>query len=99
VKKSKAGNPMIVPTFEVDVMGETRTRQAYLVTEGPGAYGFGQLLRACGFADLAEQYEDPEQGNPEFDTDELIGSMLSVVIEENIYEDQKRDQITTYLKA
>ncbi len=98
VKQSKAGNSMIVPTFEIEVDGEVRNRQAYLVTEGSGAYGFGQLLRACGFGEIVDQYEDKDAENPAFDTDELIGSVLNVVVEENMYEDQMRDQITTYLK-
>jgi len=99
VKTSKAGNPKIVPTFSVTVAGESRTRQSHLVTSGSGAYGFGQLLRAAGFGDLADQYEDPDQPNPPFDTDELIGVQLNVVIEENMYEGQMRDQIKSYLKA
>lgn len=96
---SGKGNPKIVPTFEVEVDGEVKSREAHIVTSGPGAFTFSQLLRACGLDGLANQYEDKSQPNPPFNTDELIGSVLSVVIDENMYEGQKRDQITAYLKA
>jgi hypothetical protein len=97
VKTSKQGNPMIVPKFKVNVDGKERTRQAYLVITGEGAYGFDQLLRATGFANLADQYRDPRQPNPEFDTDQLIGQELMVVVEPDVYQGQKRDKIQSYL--
>jgi hypothetical protein len=98
-QRSAKGNNMIVPTFEVSVRGSSRNRSAYLVYEGPGARGFQQLLRACGMAQLAAQYEDPNQPSPPFDTDQLLGASLNVVVDEEMYEGEKRDRITSYLKA
>lgn len=98
-KMSKSGNPMIVPKFELDVEGKKRNRQSYLVISGEGAYGFDQLLRACGFADLADQYKDPNQANPPFDTDDLVGSELEVVVDTDMYNGEKRDNIKKYLRA
>lgn len=99
VKTSKQGNPMIVPKFKINVGGKERTRQAYLVVTGEGAYGFDQLLRATGFGAVADQYKDPSQPNPPFNTDDLIGQELNVVMEENIYNGEKRDAVKSYLKA
>ena len=97
---SKKGNPMITPTIEVIVNGKARTRKAFLVTSGEGAMGFDQLLRACGFEDLADKYRDPSvQPKPDFDTDQLIGQEFEVVIDQQLYEGQKRDFIQTYLKG
>lgn len=100
-KTSGKGNPMIVPRFEISVGDDdVRTRDAYLVITGAGAYGFGQLLRACGFDRLAEQYEDKSLAQkPAFDTDELIGQTCMVQIEPDTYNGQLRDKIQSYFKA
>ena len=98
-KMSKSGNPMIVPKFEITVEGKNRTRNAYLVITGEGAYGFDQLLRATGFSEQADQYRDPQQANPPFDTDDLVGCELQVVVDTEMYQNQKRDTIKSYLKA
>lgn len=101
-KVSSKGNPMIVPKFEIQVPGDEkpRTRNSFLVISGEGAYGFGQLLRSTGFGDIAEQLADPNyQPKPEFDTDSLIGQSCQVVIEEAIYNNEKRDSIKSYLPA
>lgn len=98
-KQSKQGNPMIVPKFDVTVDGKKRSRTAYLVVTGEGAFGFDQLLRACGFQQLADQYRDPNQPNPPFDTDSLVGQELNVVVSSEIYQGEKRDAIKGYLKA
>jgi hypothetical protein len=104
-KTSKsAGNPMIVPKFEVEVPGsdKPRTRQAYLVITGEGAYGFDQLLRACGFDEIADKIKAPAVDGvekPAFDTDELIGQELNLVIEADSYQGQLRDKIKSFLKA
>lgn len=97
VGKSKAGNNKIVPKFEIDVQGKKRTRQSHLVVSGEGAAGFDQLLRACHMDDLAKAYKGGS--GPAFDTDSLVGQELQVVVEEQLYEGQKRDQIKTFLKA
>jgi hypothetical protein len=95
-----AGNPMIVPKFEVMVDGKPRTRKAYLVITGEGAYGFDQLLRSTGFDTVADQYKVKDgAAKPAFDTDQLIGQELNVVIEAETYNNQLRDKIKSYLKA
>jgi hypothetical protein len=98
-KTSKSGNPMIVPAFEIEVGdGDVRTRNAYVVISGAGAYGFDSLLRATGFDEIADQYRNPDAEKPAFNTDDLVGQELMVVVSENLYNGQKRDQITGYLR-
>lgn len=99
-KTSKNDNPMIVPKFTVWVEGKERKRVAYLVITGEGAYGFSQLLRACHFEELANIYGDKSvafEDKPEFNTDQLVGQELQVVIGKQLYNGQMRDQITNYL--
>lgn len=99
-KSSKAGNPMIIVSFGVQVGDTVRPRKSYLVITGEGAYNFDQLLRATGFHVLADQYKDKNvQPKPSFDTDSLVGQKVQVVIEPNLYEGQMRDQIKSYLPA
>ncbi len=93
----KSGNPMIVPQFDVDVAGKNRSRKSYLVITGEGAYGFDQLLRVTGFQDVADQLKAGEKIG--FDTDQLIGQELNLVIESDTYNGQLRDQIRSFLKA
>jgi len=91
--------PMIVPKFEVMVEGKPRSRNANLVISGPGSSGFDQLLRATGFVELADQYKDPNQPNPDFDTDSLIGIELQVRIDQELYEGEMRDNIKSFARA
>lgn len=98
-KTSKSGNPMIVPKFEINVGGKMRSRNAYIVVTGEGAYGFDQLLRACGFEAVADQYRDPSQPNPPFDTDSLIGQELQVRVDNELYQGTMRDNIKSYAKS
>jgi len=99
-KNSKSsGNPMIVPKFAVNVDGKERPRSAYLVITGEGAYGFDQLLRATGFDELADKFKAKEGDKPEFDTDDLIGQELNVVVEADTYNGQLRDKIKSFLRA
>jgi hypothetical protein len=98
---SKAGNPMIVPVFEIKVGDSTKTRRTFLVTEGKGTAGFDALLRACHFDKLADQYRNGEQ--VPFDTDQLIGQELNVVIDQEMYAPEggtpePRDRIKTFMK-
>lgn len=100
-KSSGKGNPMIVPKFAIEVDGKTRKRNAYLVIVGEGAYGFSQLLRACHFDDIANKYADKSialADKPEFNTDDLQGQELMVVIDHQIYNGEKRDTIKNYLR-
>ena len=98
-QQSKKGNMMVVPKFAIDVDGSEREREAYQVIEGKGSGNFDQLLRACNMEELADQYVDPEQDNPPFDTDVLIDQELLVIIGKQMYEGQERDTIIGYLKA
>jgi hypothetical protein len=109
-RKSRKGNEMIVPTFEVKVNanGQTRNKDAFLVIAGEGAMGFDYLLRAAGFSDLADAYRDPSvQPKPPFDTDSLIGRECQVVIEHQRYvpegkteaDAELRDSIKTFLRS
>lgn len=99
-KVSGKGNPMIVPRFAVSVDGTDRERDSYLVISGAGARGFMQLLRATGFGQLADAYSSKDGGpKPDFDTDDLIGQELMVVVEGDVYNDQPTDKITQYLKV
>ena len=96
----KSGNPMIVPNLEVQTGDSVRPRKTYLVITGEGAYGFDNLLRATGFDELADKFRDPSvQPKPEFDTDQLIGQEVNVVIESDTYNGQLRDKIRSFLKA
>lgn len=106
VGKSKAGNQKIMPKFKIMVDGHERTRTAHLVISGEGSMGLDQLLRAVHMNDLADAYRDPTiNPKPGLDTDTLVGQELQVVVEENLYKpdgggpEQKRDQITGYLRA
>lgn len=92
-----SGNPMIVPTFDIDVNGKNRTRKAYLPITGAGAYGFDQLLRSTGFGDYADQLKAGDK--TPWDTDNLIGQELNVVIVSDVYNGQQRDKVSSYLKA
>lgn len=99
-KNSKSsGNPMIVPKFAVKVGDKERPRSAYLVITGEGAYGFDQLLRATGFDELADKFKAKDGDKPEFDTDDLIGQELNVVVEADTYNGQLRDKIKSFLRA
>ena len=83
---SKAGGNKIVAKFDVTVDGKTRTRQAHLLISGPGSFSFDQLLRATGFGEVADKYKDPAVDNPPFDTDDLIGQELQLVIDSDVYQ-------------
>lgn len=99
-RPSKKGNPMIVPTFRIKVGSSPipKDREAFLVISGEGAYGFDQLLRAAGFVELANQYADPSSPNPDFNTDQLVGQEVLVVLTHRKMDDGSfRDSIDSYL--
>lgn len=99
-KGKEKGTNMIVPKFKVKVGEKERTRTAYIVIEGPGAWNFDQLLRAVHMEQLADQYRNPAVSpKPAFDTDALINQELNVVIVEDVYQGQKRDKISGFLRA
>jgi hypothetical protein len=99
-KGKEKGTNMIVPKFKVTVNGKERPRTAYLVIEGPGAWNFDQLLRACNMVQLADDYRNPAvQPKPPFHTDRLVNQEVNVVITEDLYQGQKRDKITGFLRV
>ena len=77
---SKAGNPGIKPTLEINDNGTTRTRaNTWVSVTGKGAFMFERLLRAAGFDDEANRIMAGER--IEFDTDKLIGHEILVNVE------------------
>lgn len=98
-KMSKKNNPMLELDVDVEVNGKPRTRKAFLVITGEGAYNFGQLLRACHFDQLAEAYSQPGGEKPAFDTDQLQGQKVNVVIDHQVFNGEKRDFIKSFLRA
>lgn len=103
--------PMCVTKFAISVdEGKPRTRKAYITVSGEGAGAFDQLLRACHFDDLADKYKDPNvQPKPSFDTDQLVGQELNIIIVPDLYQKtdgagnnvgspELRDKIKGYLK-
>lgn len=94
-----SGNPMLTVSFKVTADGKTVTRKSFLVITGAGAFNFDQLLRATGFDELADAYKDKEAEKPQFDTDDLIGQQLNVVIDHELYNGETRDRIKSYLRA
>lgn len=97
-KTSDKGNPMIIPSFKVNVAGKERTRKAYVVVAGPGAYNFDQLLRSVGLDAVADSYKTPGPKAP-FETEDLVGKTLNVVVEEETYNGQLRDKVKSFMKA
>lgn len=94
-----SGNPMLTVTVGVKHDGKEYPRKCFLVITGEGSYGFDQLLRACGFTSLADAYKDKSASKPAFDTDELLGQELNVVVEHETYNNQLRDRVKTFLRA
>lgn len=98
-KTSSKGNPMIEVDFVVFTGDREAPRKTWLVISGAGAYGFEQLLRATGFDDIADAYKDKSATKPPFDTDNFVGQELNVVIVTEMYNNEPRDKISTYLRA
>jgi hypothetical protein len=94
---SKTGNPKIIVSLEIDVHGEIFKRDAHLAISGKGAFNFEQLLRAAGFGAVADAYKATDGPRPDFDSDNLIGKDVIVVVEEAIYNDRPSDNINGYL--
>lgn len=96
-----SGAPKLVAHLSLTVPGRTGNvpRQAHLVISGQGSGGFDSLLRASGFEAEADAYKNPAiSPKPAFDSDSLIGKTVNVIVEEQIYNNEKRDQIKGFLK-
>lgn len=99
-KTSKNGNPGLELKLHVNVQGTEKTRTSWVNVTGKGAMAFDQLLRACHMDDLADIYADKSNPNkPLFDEGTLVGQDVSVVIDQQLYEGQMRDQVKSYMKA
>lgn len=94
---SKAGNPKVTVKHDVNVEGEVRPRTSDLAISGAGAGQFEQLLRACGKDEFADKLRAGE-GLP-FDTDELVGMDVQVIVGSEMYQNELRDRIKGYLRA
>ena len=95
---SKNDNPMIVVPFRVDAGdGKTKKRTARLVITGAGAFGFAQLLRACHFDSVADALQSGQKAP--FDTDQLVGQKLQLVVEQDTWNGNLTDKIVSYLPA
>lgn len=100
VDTSKAGNEGLRLKVGVEVNGTERTRTSWVNVSGKGAIGFDQLLRACHMDDLADIYVSKDRvTKPAFDEQTLVGQNVQVVIDQQLYEGQMRDQIKSWLKA
>jgi hypothetical protein len=99
-KKTKG----IQPEFEfraprlADKEERTVSRRAWLAIDGKGTFNFDQLLRCCGFKELADEMK-ARPGQVPFDTDILIGKRVGVVITTQVYEGKQSDQIDSFLPA
>lgn len=94
---SGAGNPKIILKMAMQYEGKEVNYTAHVPTAGKGAFVFENLLRATHFDDVANALRRRE--DVAFDTDNLIGQELLVVIENTEQDGQTRDQVKTYLKA
>lgn len=94
-KTSKSGNQMSVHKISLNVNGKSRERDVYLVVAGKGAYGFFNLLKACGFRDIADRMAAGEK--VQFDNDQLIGQEVNCVVEPDTYNDSPSDKIASFL--
>lgn len=98
---SGAGNAKVVVSLEIEYEGKVQKRQAHLAITGAGSGGFEQLMRACGFEKEADIYADksiPSSDKPPFDTDQLHGQEVNVIIGPNLYQGEMRDQVKGFLK-
>ncbi len=109
VKGKEKGTPGIQPFLVFDAPrksdGKVRTvtRKGWHAVSGPGAFTFDQLLRCTGFADTADEIK-ARPGQVGFDTDELVGKEVNVVIGTGIYRpkdggEREQDEIKGYLPA
>jgi hypothetical protein len=72
------------------------TRTAWLATSGKGTFGYDQLLRCTGFAAVADATK-ANPGKVAFDTDDLIGKEVVVVVTTGEYNGKNQDNIQSFL--
>lgn len=108
--KGKGGKTPIngvQPTFEFEAPrlsdGEVRkvTRRSWLPIEGAGTFGFDQLLRCTGLADVADAIKS--QPGYAFDTDIFIDREVNVVVATSLYtpegstQARQQDEVQSFL--
>jgi hypothetical protein len=100
-QKSKSkGTPQIELRTKIQVDGKDRTIVDWVITSGPGAFRFDQLLRAVNMNELADKYRAGEQ--VPFDTEALVGQSLQIVVDKELDQknpDLERNRVKSYLRA
>lgn len=71
------------------------TRTAYMNIEGKGAMVWDKFLRCAGFSDIADRYRAGEK--VPFNTDDLLGKEVYVLLKTGSYNDRRRDEIDGFL--
>jgi hypothetical protein len=85
---------------KIQVDGKDRTIVDWVITSGPGAFRFDQLLRAVNMNELADKYRAGEQ--VPFDTEALVGQSLQIVVDKELDQknpDLERNRVKSYLRA
>jgi hypothetical protein len=101
-KNTGKKTPGIKPAFEfraprlADREERDVTRTAWLATSGKGTFGYDQLLRCTGFASVADATK-ANPGKVAFDTDDLIGKEVVVVVTTGEYNGKNQDNIQSFL--
>lgn len=108
VKEGGKGNEQMIEVFfeftapALDDGQERKiTRRSNLMLEGKGTFGFDQLLRATGNAQLADQIKQ-NPGQVGFDTDTIQDKEVQIVTSNGMYtppggSSRLQDQIDSYL--
>lgn len=91
------GNPGLEVHLEVTVGDKVYGRKVWVSLSGKGAFMYDQLLRACHFDDVANQYMRGE--GLEWDTDNLNDQQIQVIVEPDEYNGQVTDKIVKFLRA
>lgn len=91
-----SGAPKIDVEFAVMVNGNEVPRTASIPITGKGAFRFAQLLRATGFGEYADKLAKGEK--EPFDSEDLEGQHLTVVIDHETWNDEPRDKIEKFVK-
>lgn len=91
-----SGKPKIDVEFGVMVNGHEVPRTASIPISGSGAFRFAQLLRATNFGPVADKLAKGERAP--FQTDDLEGQQLVVVIKHGMWNDEPRDEIEKFVR-
>jgi len=92
----------IQPTFEfkaprlADAEERLITRRKWLAIDGKGTFSFDQLLRCTGFKEVADSMK-ASPGSVAFDTDDLVGKRVQVIVTTVTFEGKLQDDIDSFL--